>query len=323
MNIHHKIENFIVNNHLIKSGNVIIVGLSGGPDSVFLLYFLLSLQQKYNLSLIAAHFNHEWRAQADQEQHDCATLAKTLNIPFITAKRSELSFPFKHNGSQEEYGRKMRRYFFEQVLREHNADAIALAHHLQDQEETFFIRLIRGSSLTGLTAIKAKHGTYIRPLLETHKADMLAWLHANNIQYAIDHTNESVDYLRNRIRMKVLPALRECDDRFEANFLATLNRLKTTEHFLEKLTHKTFHEISSVQDNQRYVDVDQFIAVDEPLRTRVLMHWLIIENVQFATTQAFLDEIIRFIASHQGGTHAAHQQWSVVKKRKTMFLLKQ
>src|SRR5438132_9177816 len=153
-----KIKNFIVQHHLIKSGNKIVIGLSGGPDSVFLLYFLASLQQKYNLSLIAAHLNHEWRKEADQEQQDCATLAQNLNIPFVTAKRSELSVPFKQNGSQEEYGRKMRRHFFEKVLHEHNADAIALAHHLQDQEETFFIRLIRGSSLTGLTAMKPKHG---------------------------------------------------------------------------------------------------------------------------------------------------------------------
>ena len=332
-----KIENFIVKNHLITTGNVIIVGLSGGPDSVFLLYFLVSLQKKYNLSLIAAHFNHEWRMQADQEQHDCAMLAKTLNVPFITAKRSEISFPFKHNGSQEEYGRKMRRYFFEKVLQEYNADAIALAHHLQDQEETFFIRLIRGSSLTGLTAIKAKHGAYIRPLLETNKADMLAWLHANNIKYATDHTNESSDYLRNRIRMKVLPALRECDERFEANFLATLKRLKTTEQFLEKLTHTTFHEISYIQDNQRYVNSDQFIALDEPLRSRVLMHWLITENVPFPATQAFLDEIVRFIhptsprlpstssgraGAGNGGTHAAHQHWSIVKKQNRASIIR-
>ena len=320
MSIYNNIQNFITKHALIERNNIIVVGLSGGPDSVFLLYFLASLREKYNLKLIAAHLNHEWRKEAAQEQKDCEQLAHTLNIPFVAAKRSELSFPFKHNGSQEEYGRKMRRYFFEKVLHEYNAGTIALAHHLQDQEETFFIRLIRGSSLTGLTAMKPKHGVYIRPLLETHKADLLAWLHANNIAYATDITNESSDYLRNRIRMKVLPALRECDDRFETNFLATINRLKTTEQFLEQLTHKTFDEISYIQDGQRYINTQSLIALDEPLRTRVLMHWLITEKVPFPTTQAFFDEIMRFLQNPKDGTHTLHQQWSLMKKQKKLFI---
>lgn len=322
MNIHNKIKSFIVKNHLIKSGQSIVVGLSGGPDSVFLLYFLASLRETYNISLIAAHLNHEWRPQANQEQQDCATLAQTLNIPFVAAKRSELSLPFKHNGSQEEYGRKMRRHFFEHVLREYNADAIALAHHAQDQEETFFIRLIRGASLTGLTAIKPQHGLYIRPLLETHKTDILAWLHENNIAYATDHTNKSSDYLRNRIRMHVLPALRTCDDRFETNFITTLNRLKSTEQFLEQLTHKTFEEISCIKDNQRHINIPQLLALDEILRSRILVHWLITENVPFPTTHAFLDELMRFLQNKNGGTHATHKKWSLVKKQSMAFVNK-
>jgi tRNA(Ile)-lysidine synthase len=317
-----QIKNFIVKNGLITSGQTIIVGLSGGPDSVFLLYFLASIAKQYDLSLIAAHLNHEWRPEANQEQKDCDALAQKLNIPFVTAKRSELSASITYNGSQEEYGRKMRRYFFEKVLQEYNADTIALAHHAQDQEETFFIRLIRGSSLTGLTAIKPQQGLYIRPLLETNKSDILAWLHENNIPYATDTTNNSSDYLRNRIRMNVLPALRRCDDRFESNFISTLNRLQSTEQFLEQLTHTTFDSISDIQNNQRYINIPQLLALDEILRHRLLMHWLITENVPFPATQAFLDEITRFLQNKNGGTHAAHQKWSIVKKQKNTFLIK-
>ena len=216
----------------------------------------------------------------------------------------------------------MRRYFLEKVLHEHNANNIALAHHAQDQEETFFIRLIRGSSLTGLTAIKPKHGLYIRPLLEIHKIDILSWLHINNIPYAIDKTNESHDYLRNRIRLNVLPAFRICDERFEANFISTLNRLKTTENFLDRLTQKTFNEISSVENNQRLINISQLLNVDEALHHRILLHWLITEQVPFSTTQAFLDEIIRFLNTPNGGHHSLHEQWSLVKKQKIAFLMK-
>jgi tRNA(Ile)-lysidine synthase len=317
-----KIENFVKKHVLIKRNNKLVVGLSGGPDSVFLLHFLASLQKEYNLTLIAAHLNHEWRVEADQEQKDCEALAQKLNIPFVTAKRSELSATIPYNGSQEEYGRKMRRYFFEKVLHEHNANSIALAHHAQDQEETFFIRLIRGSSLTGLTAIKPQHGVYIRPLLETHKSEILNWLYEHNIPYAIDKTNDSSDYLRNRIRMNVLPALRTCDERFASNFISTLNRLQSTEQFLEQLTCSTFDTVSEIKDNQRHINIPQLLALNETLRTRVLMHWLISTNVPFPTTQAFLDEILRFLQNKNGGTHAAHQKWSIVKKQKNTFIIK-
>jgi tRNA(Ile)-lysidine synthase len=316
------IKHFTAKHALIAQDQKIIVGLSGGPDSVFLLHLLASLQQTHNITLIAAHLNHEWRPEADEEQQACATLTQTLNIPFVTAKRSELAAVFKHNGSQEEYGRKMRRYFLEKVLREYCADSIALAHHAQDQEETFFIRLIRGSSLTGLTAIKPKNGLYIRPLLETHKSDILDWLHTNNIPYAIDKTNESPDYLRNRIRLHVLPALRTCDERFETNFITTLNRLKTTDLFLERLTQKTFTEISSIENNQRLINISQFLSTDDALHHRILLHWLITEQVQFPTTQAFFDEIIRFLNTPNGGQHAIHENWSLVKKQKNAFLIK-
>ncbi|HEX4069018.1 MAG TPA: tRNA lysidine(34) synthetase TilS [Candidatus Babeliales bacterium] len=320
MSIYTQITDFIKKHALIERNKKVVIGLSGGPDSVFLLYFLASLQKEHNLTLIAAHLNHEWRPEADQEQKDCATLAHTLNIPFVTAKRSELAATIKYNGSQEEYGRKLRRYFFEKVLQEYNADAIALAHHAQDQEETFFIRLIRGASLTGLAAMKPQHGTYIRPLLETHKSDILAWLHENNVKYATDTTNDSQDYLRNRIRMNVLPALRTCDDRFETNFITTLKRLKETEQFLEELTRTTFDSISNITANQRYINIPQLLVLNETLRNRILMHWLITENVSFPTTESFLDEITRFLQNPNGGTHAAHQKWSLVKKQKVAYI---
>jgi len=315
-----KIEQFILHHHLIKDGDVIVVGLSGGPDSVFLLHTLVELQKKYNLTLIAAHLNHEWRPEADQEQQDCQQLAHALNIPFVTIKRSELPSIFKQNSSSEESGRKMRRYFLEKVLHEHSAHHIALAHHAQDQEETFFIRLIRGASLTGLTAIKPKHGFYIRPLLETPKATILEWLHSHHIAYAHDKTNESVDYLRNCIRLTVLPALRACDKRFENNFIATLNRLKITENFLEHLAQETLTHISSTQNNQQTINIAHFFTTHEALHHRLLLAWLINEKVPFPPTQAFLNEIIRFMQNPQGGVHKIHTTWSLIKKQNQLYI---
>lgn len=324
MDIFQNIKHFTAQHNLIKPGDTIIVGLSGGPDSVFLLYFLMELCTEIPLTIIVAHLNHEWRQEAEQEEQLCRTIAQTYNLTYVTSKLSELTptLPFKHNGSKEEYARKARRYFFEKIAHEFNAHSIALAHHLQDQEETFFIRLIRGSSLTGLTAMKPRNNLYIRPLLETSKTDILAWLHHNSIAYATDASNEAQYYLRNRIRSTILPAMRQCDSRFEKNFLATLHRLMETENFLEKLTTTTFAEISYKEDNKYILNISAFFNKDPFLYHRIIIHWLIKENVQFPITQAFLDEIIRFLHNQHGGTHTIHPHWMLIKKEKKASLIK-
>ena len=163
---------------LIPSGITLIIGLSGGPDSVFLIYFLHEFQSLYKIKLIAAHLDHQWRENSAQDVKFCQQVCENLRIPFVTKKIGELSVPFKNNGSQEELGRKYRRFFLESIRKEYNADFIALGHHADDQQETFFIRLARGSSLTGLTCMKEKEGIYLRPLLTVNKSDILEYLHA-------------------------------------------------------------------------------------------------------------------------------------------------
>jgi tRNA(Ile)-lysidine synthetase-like protein len=322
MDIHKKIEQFISQHALISDNAKIVVGLSGGPDSVFLLHFLATLQKKKNISLIAAHLNHEWRSQADEEENLCRSIAQRLNIPFVSAKISTLTASYKKNGSQEEYGRKMRRAFLEKVLLDYNADSIALAHHLQDQEETFFIRLVRGSSLTGLTAMYPRNGDYIRPLLEINKQDILAWLNTHTIPYAIDATNESDLYLRSRIRTQALPALRTCDARFDTNFLITMQRLQKTELFLQKITQERFESISEHKEDKLIINITELLKTEPALLHRVIIHWLIQTHVPFDVTQAFLDELLRFLETDRGGSHAIHTHWSVIKKQKYAHIAK-
>jgi tRNA(Ile)-lysidine synthase len=315
MNFFSTIQQFITQHTLVNHNDTIIIGLSGGPDSVFLLHLLVQLHKHYNLTLIAAHLNHEWRPEADQEEELCRTIAQKNGISFITAKLSQLPHTAKNNGSKEDYARTMRRFFLEQVAHEHGAQKIALGHHAQDQQETFFIRLIRGASLTGLTAMKPLNGLYIRPLLTTNKSDILQWLNDNQITYAIDGSNKSPLYLRNRIRNTVLPALQECDTRFNDNFFNTLNRLQETERFLEKMTHESFTKISCNKNGAITINTALLATVDSALHHRIIMHWLIAANVTFPTTQSFFDELLRFLLSPRGGTHSIHPQWSIVKKQ--------
>ena len=235
MDIIKKINAWVTKHNLIQPNQTIIVGLSGGPDSVFLLHYLVARQKELKLNIIAAHLDHEWRNTSAQDAQFCKELAQKLQVPFISKKISELDCSFKPSGSKENDARKARRYFFQQVMQAYNADVIALAQHKDDQQETFFIRLLRGATLTGLTGMWPKRGIYIRPLLCVTKAEIVDWLKSNTIAYLTDPTNISLDYLRNRIRTQLLPTIKEIDPRFEVNFSKTIGRLQQTELFLQKL----------------------------------------------------------------------------------------
>lgn len=328
MNIFETIERFVEKNNLVNNNDTVVIGLSGGPDSVFLLHFFIHIQKKYSLILIAAHLNHEWRPEADQEEQLCRNIAQKLGIAFISEKLSLLPHSPKFNGSKEEYARSMRRYFLQNIAVTHHAHSIALGHHAQDQQETFFIRLIRSSSLAGLTAMKPRNKLYIRPLLSINKSDILNWLDTHTIAYATDLSNNSPDYLRNRIRNTVLPALRACDNRFDNNFLTTLSRLQQDNNYLERVAQETFNIITTnnitttTPDFKHLVNIPSFLNTAPELYHRIIIHWLIAENVQFIPSEKLFNEILRFLQSPRGGIHAIHGKWSIVKRKNTAFILK-
>jgi len=315
--IKNKIKNFIKKHNLIPQDAKIVLGLSGGPDSVFLLDLLTELK-KENLikEIIAAHLDHEWRPESPQDEKFCAKIAKKYGANYIiNNKISNLGLDLKFEGSQEDMGRKARRYFFEQVRKEHGADLITLAHHAQDQQETFFIRLIRGTSLSGLTAMSPKHGYYIRPLLETNKQDLVNYLDTHKIPYLTDPSNISQEFLRNRIRKHVIPALQLCDTRFDQNFQNTIHRLQKTELFLEKLTQETFDNISTKTQGVFYINIKSLLNLDPVILYRVLVHWLITQNVKFPVSEGFLDEMIKFLKQPGSKEHQLHQDWLLVRKK--------
>lgn len=317
--LENKIKNFINKYKLIPQGSKVVLGLSGGPDSVFLLHFLAQLKQEGAIEeIVAAHLDHGWREESAKEAQFCLELAKKYDIICQVKKLSDLQLNLKFDGSKEDLGRRARRHLFELVQKEHNFDLIALAHHAQDQEETFFIRLIRGASLSGLTSIKPKTGPYIRPILEINKTEILDFLDKNKIPYATDPSNMSHEFLRNRIRELVVPALKKCDSRFEQNFKVTINRLQETEEFLEQLTQEKFYEISCEKSGVFYTNLNQLFNLHNIMLYRVLVYWLIKQNVKFPVGQSFLDEIIKFLSQPESQgpkEHALYQNWSIVKKK--------
>jgi tRNA(Ile)-lysidine synthase len=310
------ISNYIQTKSLLAPGQTIVIGLSGGPDSVFLSHLLCNLRTEYNLTLIAAHLDHQWRVDSAQDVEFCRSLCAKFDVQFVDGKASEFAGTVKSNGSKEELGRKLRRLFFQQVAEVYGASAIALGHHLQDQQETFFIRMLRGTTLTGLTSMKPKDGLYIRPLLQTSKADIVAYLQQHNIPYLTDPTNESPEFLRNRIRAQVIPALKGCDDRFDTNFLRMLNHLQESEELLETIAQEKLLEcvLNSALDHKK------LLALEPQLCKRVLLLWLVQNKVPFVPTEKFLDELLRFMSQPRDGEHRVHEQWMLKKHKEKVAI---
>ena len=305
-----RVEHFIEDHTLIDPGSTIIVGLSGGPDSAFLLHSLVGLAHKKKLTLIAAHLDHQWRETSANDITFCAQLSASLGFAFISNTIQELSLPFSQNGSKEEFGRKARRFFLEKIAREYNAQAIALGHHFDDQIETFFIRLIRGTSLAGLIGIKPKDGLYIRPLLAIKKNEIMEYLTLHDKAYLTDPSNESDEFLRNRIRASVVPALRACDQRFDNNFAVSQHHLQQTHEFIQELSATILKEIS----DDTALFIEPLLSLHLVILHTILMQWLIMHKVPFSPSSGFLDEIIRFLKQPGDADHIFYQKWRITKR---------
>lgn len=322
MTIEQKIDIWVAKHNLLKQGMTIVIGLSGGPDSVFLLHYLIMRQKELGLTLVVAHLNHEWRADAKTDEEFCKKLAQELHIPYETSSISKLDCHIKPSGSKEQDARKARRYFFKQIATMYNAHAIALAQHEDDQQETFFIRLLRGSTLTGLAGMWPKRGIYIRPLLCITKAEIMEWLHKHRITCLTDPTNTSPEYLRNRIRNMVLPILRQIDPRFSLNFTKTINHLQETERFLQNIIHDTFASLSHFDTTLKawIIDTKALLSLNKIVQYRVLVHWLSLEQVNFPASEAFFHEIIRFLGQPISKSHNIHSRWHIVKRKNHAYI---
>lgn len=315
-----RIYTFCQQQQLIKPPMKLIVGLSGGPDSVFLLHILHQLQAHYaGLQLIVAHLDHGWREESAQEALFCKNLAQSLGLLFITKHAREIALSRKAQ-SKEDMGRLLRRTFFEQLAAEYQADGIALAHHEDDQQETFFIRLIRGAGIGGLASIRAKNGLYIRPLLTIHKEEILAFLHERGFEYCIDRSNNSSEFLRNRIRMQVLPVLQQVDERFSGNFTKAIEHLQHADAYLERHTHQLLAQITSLGQDSIILDIEKLLIIDEFMHHSLILAWLIEHRVIFPVSNKFIQELLNFLIKKEPGIYR-QPGWHIQKRNKKAVII--
>ncbi|GHU62956.1 tRNA(Ile)-lysidine synthase [Bacteroidia bacterium] len=217
-----KIKKYIKKEHLLNDGDKVIVGFSGGADSVALLYILHSI----DFECIAAHCNFHLRDdESERDEQFAAAFAASLSVPFVKQDFDTVAIAKKRGVSIEMAARDLRYEWFEKLRKRHNAATIAVAHHQDDSIETLLLNLIRGTGIRGLTGIKPQAGNIIRPLLCVSKLEILQFVTAKKLDFVTDSSNLQADFTRNKIRLQLIPLLETINPSAKEALLQTIYNL--------------------------------------------------------------------------------------------------
>ncbi len=287
---------------IIKRGDGIILGLSGGPDSVCLAHLLFQVKKSYQLEIALAHVNYGLRGEdSELDEKFAKQLAEDLDFPIYV--KHYLKANKKKEVNLEDDMRNFRYAFFRKLKKEQGFNKIATAHHGDDLVETFLMNLIRGAALDGLTPFNNNDQTLIRPLLFTDKQKIRKWLEQNNLGYRIDKSNSDNSFFRNSLRNELIPLI---EKRYNPNFKSNVKNLtqqlgsikKIVENNLEKDYTKMVTVISKQElafDLEKLKKLDDF-SLGEVCKKAFV--FLTKSNKTFR--KAFLFEIKKVVASQKG-----------------------
>lgn len=262
-----KITQTVEKYHMLANGDTVLIALSGGADSVFLAEYLLSVKEKYNLKLIAAHVEHGIRGSESLADCEfCEKYCKEKKIPIFVKHIDAPAEAKKAALGVEEFSRQARYSFFYSI----ECDKIATAHSLSDNAETLLFRLARGTSLKGACAIPPTRGKIIRPLINIASGEIRDYLNGHNIPYCTDSTNTLNDYSRNYIRNVIIPALKKINPAFESNASRFIESALTDETYLEKQTSSAYDKVCL----KNAIICDALKKYDKAIINRVIAKWL-------------------------------------------------
>lgn len=221
---------------MLPPGGRVLCAVSGGRDSMALLHLLKALGEREGFTLLAAHFNHQLRPTARRDEDFVRSWCGENRIPLTVGRGDVAAFARERGRSLEDAARELRYRFLEETAEKLAADRIATAHHRQDNAETVLLHLLRGTGLRGLTGIPPVRGKIVRPLLETDRREIEAYVRANGIPYVEDETNADPAYTRNRLRLEIMPLLEEVSPGCTARLSTAAEVLRGEEEHLDRET---------------------------------------------------------------------------------------
>lgn len=267
-----KVKTYMETWQMLKKEDCVIVGVSGGADSICLLWVLYELQKEMGYRMVAVHVNHGLRGQAaDADEQFVKGFCDSLGVCQESFYADVELIAKKRKQSTEEAGREVRRRFFEETMQKYGGTKIALAHHQDDSAETFLLNLARGTGLRGLGGIAPVKGNVIRPLLCVRRAEIEDFLKEKGISYCVDGTNQTDAYTRNRIRNHVLPYLQqEVNAKTVEHMSEVMERLRQIQDYLDEQVEGYLRSSVIVSGEERFLSQEQYEQIPEVLRPLLL-----------------------------------------------------
>ncbi len=314
---------------LIKDGDKIVLGVSGGPDSMCMLDMMRELKEEKNIDfkIYVAHINHMIRKEAIDDEKYVQDYCKKYNIEFYVKRADVQKIANDKKIGTEEAGRKVRYAFFEEVLQKTGSNKIAIAHNKNDKIETIIMHLLRGSGLSGLKGIEPiRDNKYIRPLLECEREEIEQYCEKKNLHPRIDKTNFENEYTRNKIRNIVIPYIKK---EFNPNIIQTLSRLsevaKDESNYVELQTQKTYNKLLIEKtDKQIVLNLKKFNQEENVIQKRLVLKS--IKDLNGSTDRIekiHIEDIVKLCNNNVGNKYLTpNKNLKVLVKDKKIFFIK-
>lgn len=312
--------------NLIKENDSIVIGVSGGPDSICLLHILNEIKNELNFKIYVAHINHMIREEADEETEYVKEFCKNLGIECYIKRIDVVEIANNLKRGTEETGRQIRYEFFKEILEKTNSNKIATAHNNNDKVETILMNILRGSGTSGLKGIEAiRDNMYIRPLINTSREEIEEYCETNKLGPKIDESNNENIYTRNKIRNIVIPYIKQ---EFNPNIIKTINRLSEVANeeneYLNKVTENEFNKLLLEKANNSYIlNLKDFNKLELVIKRRVILYT--INELLSSTTgieKVNIDDIIKLCNNNIGNKYLSpiKNLKVLVKKGKVFFI---
>lgn len=256
--------------HMLESGDRVLLGVSGGPDSMALLHLLYSRREYYGIQLFVVHVNHQLRPEAEEEAGYVEQYCKQLGIPFRLFTVDVSLLAAQKGLSLEQAGHEVRHACFAEAADTWRITKLALGHHRDDRAESLLLHLIQGCGLDGLSAMPPREGWLIRPLAQVSKAQLVAYCQEQGLHYFIDSTNLEAGCLRNRIRLELLPQLRQYNSQITDALLRLQETSGADADYLEQCTECLWQQYGTVENGSVIFPAQEIKHQHVALQRRIL-----------------------------------------------------
>lgn len=293
-----KVKSIIKKYNLINEEDKVLIGVSGGPDSITLLNTLYKLG--YNIC--TAHINHGIRENADNDEKFVREFCEERNIPCFV-KRVKLK-EIESDMTLEELGRKIRYDFFDEIMKQENCTKIATAHNANDNAETVLMNIVRGTGMSGLKGIEISRGNIIRPLLEVTRKEIEEYCEKENLNPCHDESNDEAIYTRNKIRLELIPYI---ENNINSNVVNNINRMSEIisdeEEYINKQVDISYKDCLIAEEDERVVcNLKKFNELENTIQKRLIIRFIgkVLGNVK-DIERVHIQDILKLCKNNVGG----------------------